>query len=182
MSLLPRTVAGLLFLATTLTACRSEPCAGPVQKWNRPFVGDGLTVGSVDEAEQYLPFEPIVPATLGNPEQIVVTDRKFLRANLLELMYLHPTYGRFHLLEDRNRMDEAFLESRADQINEVGSAEAGMVPIADEVRGLQVAGCVTNYVTWTQGRVLLDVLGPVATFSPEESLEVARLVVAARSS
>jgi hypothetical protein len=149
------------------------------QQWQDPF-GEGTTVGSRSEAAAQLPFAPVVPDPLGSPARIVVRtgDATDPTDDAMGLIYDHPKFGKFWVLEGLAQTTQADLESIAENCDPASGCEStnAMVPLNGGIRALQVAGSTTNSIAWLYNGVRFDVLGPTQTFTLASALEVAHLV------
>lgn len=170
-------------LSTALmTACQTVDCEGdgPPVDWDQPPLLAGVEVDSAGKAAEKLRFPPVFAESLGSPMHIFVDQRRNRLSKNLAIVYETPTYGRFNVMERTSPMSQADLQSVVDAFQAgTGCGEAKMVAITEGVRGAQITGHEANSVVWLQGHIRFSVLGPAETFAPDESIAVAREVIAA---
>jgi hypothetical protein len=151
---------------------------GPEVDWDEPLV-NGSQVSTEEEAALILPFDPAVPTALGQPTKLLVTDPASaeLSERVMAIIYDHPTYGRFWIVEALSEMTQGELEALA-ECSPVSDCEGiwSLVTLGDGTTALQIEGPIANSVVWLEGQVEFDVLGPSATFSAAYAIEVANTV------
>jgi hypothetical protein len=153
----------------------------PDPNWDVPFV-NAVEVSNLGEAADRLSFAPVFPDDLGTPFRILVSNTAIEpNQRKLALLYDHPDYGRFNLIEKVSEITLIDLETQAAGcLPETGcSAEMDMVLMTNGIRALQIKGSVANSVIWLQGPLQFDVIGPSDTFPASSSLEIGLSVVAA---
>jgi hypothetical protein len=182
-------VSVLLFLASVvvvLGACGGRPDHPSGQADSRPQLGPrippsidwdaplrgGMTVSSLAEAQQYVPFRSRVPRFAGarllriqvdNPSEVAPTDR------LLALVYDLPSHGRVVVEEKLSHLTEEFFARRA---NAPDSPPGAFRLI--RARGLQallITDGRVGRVMWIEDGVLFDVTG--LSVGPDEVVSLA---------
>ena len=158
---------------------------GPPSAEGPPFSVDDPLVNGIPttegEAASHLAFDPVVPEALGEPLRLVMTTPDVAGTRKEDLafavVYDHPDYGRFYIVQAVPQTTQAELESLAGCDPSQGcEGEWSLVTIRSGVTALLIEGPVANSVIWLEDGVRFDVVGPAETFSAEEVLEVANRV------
>lgn len=117
---------------------------------------------------------------LEDPSRVPITKPVATEPELRGLGYVldHDKYGRFRIVEMISQIGEKDLlelgECRLEDRTEC--SPSSIVTLDSGTAAVLIEGSVSSYVTWLQGEVQFDVLGPAETFSPEEALSVANSV------
>jgi hypothetical protein len=92
------------------------------------------------------------------------------------LIYDHPQYGRFHVIERASQTTQQELESLATTCDPAKGCEGEwtVVDLGDGVGALSIRGPVATSLTWLKGGVRFDVAGPSETFTQNAVVAVAR--------
>ncbi len=157
-----------------------RPAAGgePVADWNDPLV-NGVEVSGTQAASTLLPFVPRLPAELGDPGRVLVTDPASAdrEARVFAAMYDHPSYGRFWVIERVAEMTQEELRSWAECERTTGCEGSwSLVTVGDGIEAILIEGPVATSVVWLSGQVSFDVVGPADTLTGKEAVEIADLV------
>ena len=136
--------------------------------WDAPLIG-AEEHSTVSQARDVLNIDPIVPVGLGPTAKIQA------RKDAIAFIYRHPELGRFYVIESRAQTDQAGLEAQITQCDESPECEGSlrMREIAPGVRALQIEGCFATGLLWLRAELLLNVVGPAGTLSPDESVSIA---------
>ena len=164
------------------------PPEGPPIDWNN-LDNPVKEVPAVEAAAPLLPFTPIRPAGLGAPSRIVVDDPTVapLRARGLALRYDHPDYGLFWVTETRPPQSISAVQLQASleslpatcEASEVCKAKLTVETIRGGIRALlQISSRATGAtsITWYEGGIEFNVIGPPSTFSGEEAVAIANML------
>jgi len=136
----------------------------------------GRKLPSVAEAAANLPFRPVAPAAAGQPISVWIPAQA--RQHLLALVYQHPSYGRFMVIEVPNVGTQQDLEGLVAQCA-TGCEEAwSLVHLEDGSEAVLFEGSSTiphetTGVIWIHNGLALNVLGPAASFSRDAALALA---------
>jgi len=90
-------------------------------------------------------------------------------------MYSDPEYGTFYLTEviSQTNSDELkALAANCDQDAEC-SGKFSIVTVRDGLDALLIAGSEATSIVVLSGDVRIDIVGPAATFSPDEAVTLA---------
>ena len=174
-------VGVVTFLIVSCTrGADQEQEGGPLPDWVDPLV-NGVNVSGVDEAVSLLGFEPRLPAELGNPVRLLITDPESagMASRDFAAVYDHSTYGRFWIIERVSEMSKAELRSWAECDPAAGCEGTWtLVTVGEGIEGILIEGPIATSVVWLVNDVRFDVVGPADTFVGKEALNVANLVEA----
>ncbi len=88
-------------------------------------------------------------------------------------VYQHPAYGRFLLIERTSSTTQADLEALAGCNHAAGcEGEWTLVKLKNGTNGLLITGGPTTGIMWLSNGVLLDVFGPIDTFTVPDAMAV----------
>jgi hypothetical protein len=148
--------------------------------FDNPMV-DGKKLASVAHAAAALPFTPIAPPTAGAPLSIFVHGSDVPpSAQTLALVYQHPQFGRFMVIELPNVTNEQNLEAEVAQCASGCNETWSLINLHDGSKAVLIAGSAgvpyqTNAIIWLRGAVALNVVGPASTFTESDAEAVANL-------
>jgi hypothetical protein len=135
-----------------------------------------LEVDSLGQAARgELPFVPVTSPELGTPIRIFVSDPAVVspQDRAVNLIYEHPTYGRFALIEQLSQTTQTELEALAGcDLAKGCEGSWSVITIKGATKALLIVGPGSTSVTWLAGDVRFDLLGPPETFSREEAIAV----------
>ncbi|MBD0347647.1 MAG: hypothetical protein ICV59_00720 [Thermoleophilia bacterium] len=193
---LSRTTFVLLLAAAALVAAgvafglvrsSSEPDTAQTEtadslRFDSPPLPLGQKVADVNAASRLLPFDPVVPDSLGEPKEVWVQEN-----TQTALLYDSGAFGRFNVYEaqrDSNidlKVAVQGLKKLAADCAERGSCEGAvekMISLADGTPALLIQGNPelphhTTSVLWFDEEISWNVVGPVASFATAEAVAVA---------
>ena len=186
-------VGGLLLalIATaTIASGRSAPKLVPVRtengeqngekpNWDAPFV-DSVSVPGLAVAASKVAFHPKAAAALGKASGTFVHGSVPDRARqAVAFVYDHKTYGRYIVVELPTAMKPEALAEMAAACQTGCEGSWTMIDLPNGLRGLLVAGPVSNGVVWVDGKVRFDLFGPAETFSVDAAKAMAAELAAA---
>jgi hypothetical protein len=153
--------------------------------FDRPFV-NSKRLASVQQAQAEVVFRPVAPAAVGKPFSVFVNaDEADPAQQTLALIYQHPKFGRFMLVELPNFGTPDDLAAIVDNCtsNTPCESEWSLVQLNDGARAALKVGSPTvpfetTGVIWMRGNVAFQLLGPVETFGREAALAIANVVEA----
>jgi hypothetical protein len=151
---------------------------GPLPEWDNPLV-NGVDVATRDEAAAELAFDPVVPKSLPPSDRMLMTDPEaggVSKEHLaFALIYNHPEYGRFQVIERVSQTSQEELESLATTCDPAKGCEGEwtLVDLRDGLRALSIRGPVATAIIWLESGIRFDVAGPSETFTKEASIAVA---------
>jgi hypothetical protein len=136
----------------------------------------GRKLPSVADAAANLPFKPVAPGAVGPPISVWIPAQA--RQHLLALVYQHPSYGRFMVIEVPNIGTQQDLEGLAAQCTTGCEEHWSLVHLDDGseavlFEGSPVIPYETTGVIWVQNGLAMNVLGPAASFSRDAALALA---------
>lgn len=157
-------------------ASTSSTTAAPANRnidWDRPL--SGTNVDSSDQAGDYVSFTPLVPKGLGKPQRIMVDSASRDHAGrTVALVYQHPVYGRFFVIESKSSMTQASLEGLAGCDHATGCVgEWTLVRLRNGANGLLITGGPTTGIIWLSQGFMIDIMGPIDTFSVADAIRLA---------
>jgi hypothetical protein len=154
--------------------------AAPAPDWDRPLGGLGISVATVALAGRYVAFAPLAPLELGSPKSVFVSDPQHVsrKDRVLSLVFNSPQYGRFTVNEQRSQTSQSELESLAGCDHQAGCQGTWrIVSLGSGTRVLLVVGPIATSVTWLDGALRIDILGPSLTFTADHATAVGRFLV-----
>jgi len=169
--------AVLLNVSCTRPADQAQE-GGPVPDWDEPLV-NGVEVSGVDEARSSLAFEPRLPAELGSPARLLMTDPDSVgpASRVFAAIYDHSSYGRFWVIERVSEMTQAEPRSWTKCDPAIGCEGARtLITVGDSIEAILREGPNATAVVWLVGDLRFDVVGPADTLAAKEAVEVANLV------
>lgn len=186
--LVSATIGAVAFGAQGIEAVDLDPPSeghGPsAVDWDDPLVGG--TAVTESEASNLLAFSPVIPADLGTPEAILVNQTQNLNPSfrVLALIYEHPDYGKFWILERVPQATQAVLEAHAGPCDPALGCEGSwtMTQLDLLTRALQIeGGPLANALIWLKGGIQFDVLGPSDSFNASDAQEIAQSLLATQA-
>lgn len=158
--------------STTSTTAATEAGGKPPINWDNPIIG--TDVATTTEAAAHVSFTPFVPKGLGNPVRIQVDSPSADHGGMtVAFVYQHPAYGRFFLIERKSSTTQADLEALAGCNHDAGcEGEWTLVKLKNGTNGLLITGGPTTGIMWLSNGVLLDVFGPIDTFTVPDAMAV----------
>lgn len=158
--------------SSTSTTATTEAGGKPPINWDNPI--RGTDVATTAEAAAHVSFTPLVPKGLGNPVRIQVDSPSADHAGMTAaFVYQHPAYGRFFLIERKSSTTQADLEALAGCNHAAGcEGEWTLVKLKNGTNGLLITGGPTTGIMWLSNGVLLDVFGPIDTFTVPDAMAV----------
>lgn len=144
--------------------------------WDEPIFNATQT-SRAEKAEPHLAFRPSTPEELGTPARILFTRPEAAQRSdrILSLEYRNERYGRFLALEAMSQTNEAELAGIAAQCQEATGCEGEMwvETLDDGSLALFIRGPTAASVTFLDGAVRFDLIGPPDTFTPDRARELA---------
>lgn len=156
--------------------------AAPAPDWEHPLGGLGKRFAASRDAARYVSFTPLLAVKLGRPTSIFVSDpgRVPRSDRAFSLVFDSTTYGRYDINEQVSHTNQQELESLVGCDHATGCEGSwSVVEIGNGVRALLVAGPRATSVTWLDGTLRIDVLGPASTFSADAAKRIGRVLVEA---
>lgn len=153
--------------------------------FDKAFV-DARELGSVQEAQGAVAFKPVAPPAIGKPLSVFVNADETDRAQqALALIFQHPKFGRFMLVELPNVGSPADLAAVVANCTPATPcvSEWSLVRLNDGAEAALKVGSPavpfeTTGVIWMRGNVAFQLLGPATSFTPETALAIANIVEA----
>jgi hypothetical protein len=144
-----------------------------------PLVGT-TQVASVADAAKRLPFAPVAPSSLGEPD-VYVSDA----SPVVAFVYRDPSLGTYWVEERSSGWTDATLKSLAD----CPSVDGGcgdpawtLTTLADGTSALQIGTPPATVVIFVRNGVRFDVLGPPDEFKESNGVSVANALSSAATS
>jgi hypothetical protein len=150
--------------------------------WSRPPFPDAEWVAGLSVAASRVAFKPVIANSLGKLASVYVHRLLPTRVKqMVGLVYDHPSYGRFFLVEGPTDGNTARLAAWADQCKPENGCEGTwrMIDLTPNLRGLMVAGPVSTGVVWIVGGVAYDLYGPTESFTTYAATVLASAVASA---
>jgi len=150
--------------------------------WSQPPFADSAAVNGLSVAAGRVAFKPRAADVLGKLAGVYVHRSIASRAEqMLGLVYDHPSYGRYFLVEGPTDGTTAGLAAWADQCKPETGCQGtwSMIDLTPSVKGLLVAGPVSNGVVWIVRGVAYDLYGPTASLTMRAATELAAAVASA---
>lgn len=168
-------IAGLAGCAAAPRQEGPPPGAGPPINWDNPFPGGSVRLDSVTRARPLLRFEPIPPRNLGTSRSILVSNPSDPeRTGMLALVFQHPKFGRFWVLQEASQTSQAELEAFPGHNTDPGNtATLSLVTIRGATTALLQVGPSTTSIEWLEGTIKVTVIGPPDSFTPDVAMAVA---------
>ena len=178
-------VAGSAF-AITRASAHSHRTGAPAAEesnsaeyvdFNEPLLA-GRKLPSVADAAAEIRFRPVAPAAAGMPVSVWIPARA--TQHLLALVYQHPSYGRFMVIEVPNIGTQQDLEGLVAQCMAGCEEQWTVAQLEDGSEAIVFEGSPsvpheTTGVIWIHSGLALNVLGPAASFSRDAALALANL-------
>jgi hypothetical protein len=151
--------------------------------FDQPFV-KSKRLASVQRAQGEVVFRPVAPAAVGKPLSVFVNaDEADPAQQTLALIYQHPKFGRFMLVELPNFGTSDDLAAIVANCTPDTPCESdwSLVQLNDGAQAALKVGSPsvpfeTTGVIWMRGNVAFQLLGPVETFGREAALAIANVV------
>ena len=145
--------------------------------FNEPLLA-GRKLPSVADAAADVRFKPVAPAAVGQPVSIWVPAQA--RQHLLALVYQHPRYGRFMVVEVKNIGSQQDLEGLVNQCLAGCEEQWSVTQLDDGSEAVVFEGSPsipfeTTGVIWIHNGLALNLLGPAASFGRDAALGLANL-------
>jgi hypothetical protein len=145
--------------------------------FNEPLLA-GRKLSSVADAAADVRFKPAAPAAVGQPVSIWVPAQA--RQHLLALVYQHPRYGRFMVVEVKNIGSQQDLEGLVNQCLAGCAEQWSLIRLDDGSEAVVFEGSPsipfeTTGVIWIHNGLALNVLGLAAGFGRDAAVRLANL-------
>ena len=153
--------------------------------FDQPFV-NSKRLASVQQAQGEVVFRPVAPAAVGKPLSVFVNgDEADPSQQTLALIYQHPKFGRFMLVELPNFGTPDDLAAIVANCTADTPCESdwSLVQLNDGAQAALKVGSPsvpfeTTGVIWMRGNVAFQLFGPVQSFRQEAALAIANIVEA----
>lgn len=153
--------------------------------FDKAFV-NARKLGSVQEAQGTVAFKPVAPPAIGKPLSVFVNaDETDPAQQTLALIFQHPKFGRFMLVELPNAGTPADLAAIVANCTPATpcDSEWSLVRLNDGADAALKVGSPTvpfetTGVIWMRGDVAFQLLGPATSFNEEAALAIANIVEA----
>ncbi len=163
--------------------------AGDYVNFNLPY-SSSKRLTDLAQAHSLVAFAPVAPASLGRPLGVYTAADLHDRATkTIAIVYQHPQYGRFMIIEGPRVGTQSDLETLVAECNGPHPCDADwhLSTMADGTVAAMHVGTSTAHATtglmWLHGNTAYDLEGPASSFSGATALAVGNLIEStARSS
>ena len=168
-------VAGVLRQDRSGAAGAIVPSAPPVQvNWAGPLP-DEIQAATVSAADTDLAFPLKMPTAIGSSPSIFVSNPVDYPQEVREaaLVFSTSSFGSFDILERVSDQTQSELESLTEHNSDGGSTKFTLVTLDDGTEAVLETGNTATSVEWLDGPAEIVVVGPAATFTPDQAMAVA---------